>query len=262
MHMSDGFLEIRYLVRGLTRVLYEPLPWWPGCRIEQDEDFDVTVHLVENSVTAETDLQLLIDRSDARVRQLVLAWEFEFDQRLTLRRVNVLHNLLQEGEGAELRAGVALTDYCIATVVRAPAPAQMPQVPLAAERWIRTLAEAGDFPDYPEEQLRRHCLLIEELWGTYSSHFNAADQEKCEEIKRVRDFISHAYCDRSKVVTFISANLSGAIIFGRERPTVRFDRLAQDHRVFVARYEMDSARIARKLVQLAISDLPPAVFPS
>lgn len=254
--MHNDTLEIEYRIGGFRWTLYVPPPQWPDCRFEQGDDLDVTLHIVESGVTPETNFDGLIAFADARVRQLVLAWELQLGQRLQLRRVNIAWPTFPQKDGiAKIGDTVAFSDLCQAEIVYAPAPAQMPQVPLAAERWIRTLAEAGDFPDYVEEQLRRHYLVIEELWSNYKSQFDPADQAKCEEIRLVRDFVSHAECDRKKVVDFISVNLPSAAVPGKQQPTVRFDRLSPEHRAFVARHEVDSGRIARRLVQLAIHNL-------
>lgn len=254
--MGDHVLEIEYLIRGFRRVLYVPPPQWPGCRFEQGENLDVTLHMTHTGLTLGTNLDTLIAFTDARMRQLVLAWELLLGQRLQLRRGNVAPPRFPLIDGAATsQAGATFSDRCEATIVHAPAPMQMPQVPLAAERWVRTLAEAGDLEGYVEEQLRRHYLIIEELWEDYALRFDDVDKARCEEIRCVRNFVSHSKCTRDPTLGFITTNLPSAEVQQSSPRAVRFDRISQEHRAFVARYAVDSERIARMLVQLKIEDL-------
>ena len=254
--VPDDALQIVYLVRGFHRLLYVPPPQWPGCHFEQGENLDATLRIAQTEVAPGTDLDTLIALTDARMQQLVLAWELSLGQRLQLRRLHVsLPRLPVMKGGATSQDGVSFSDRCEATIIHAAAPVQMPQIPLAAERWVRTLAEAGDFGGYVEEQLRRHFLIIEELWETYGSRFDNADQAKCKEIRCVRNFVSHYDCTREPVLGFIIINLPSAEVQRSSHRAVRFDRTSQEHRTFVARFAVDSERIARRLVELAIVDL-------
>lgn len=255
----DDGMELQYLVRGFNRLLYLPAPKWPNCRFEQREDLDVILCLSEANLTPETDLDTVIAFNDVRVRQLVLAWEFQLGQRLQLRRFNVVWpTSLEQGGHRKLQGGVAISDHCQAKIVHAQAPVTMPQVSLSAERWVRTFSEAGDFSGYVEEQLRRHYLIVEELWETHASRFDSAEQAKREEIRLVRNFVSHSECTSRSVVTFITANLPSAQMQRSIPAAVRFDRSSQEHQAFVARFAVDSERIARKLVRLAINAVLPA----
>ena len=255
--MNNDTLEIPYCIRGFRRKLYVPLPEWPGCLFEQDENLDVLVRVLEAGVSPDTDFPSAIAASDARVRQLVLAWELRYACPLRITRLNIVWRAFPATDGSvAIGDTVMLRDQSEADIVYAPPPELMPQAPLGAERWIRTFAEAGDFSDYVEEQLRRHYLVIEELWGIYALKFDAADQANRGDIGLIRHFVSHAECKGEKVVQLISAHLSSAVVSGRSKPTVRFDRLSVEHRNFIARYAVDSDRIARKLIELAIEDLP------
>lgn len=253
--MNNDALEITYLIRGFRQAVYVPAPEWPGCIFKQADNLDVTLRITEAGLTSDTNLGSLIEFVDVRARQLVLAWELRYGRRLQLTRRNIaLPSFPQNGGTVEISDTVALSDRAEAEIVFAPPPEHMPQVSLGAERWIRTFAEAGDFPDYPEEQLRRHYLIIEELWEAYASMFDAGDQEKREDIGLIRHFVSHVECNHEKVVQFISARLPSAVVFGRSRPTVRFDRLSVEHRNFVGMHVPDSERMARELIALAIKD--------
>lgn len=254
--MTNATLEITYLIRGFRQIVYRPGPDWPGCSFEQDGNFDVTLLIAEADLTPETDVGCLIDISDRRARQLVLAWELQHGHRLELIRRNTTLPAFPERDGAvEAVDTLIISDRAEAEIVFAPAPGQMPQVPIMAERWIRTFAEAGDFSDYPEEQLRRHHLVIEELWTTCMSVFSSNDHATRGDIGLVRDFVSHAECQGKRVVEFISARLPSAIVTGRSSPSVRFDRLSIEHRNFVGRLVPESERIARELIKIAITEL-------
>lgn len=256
--MSHDTLEIPYRIRGFRRTLYVPLPDWPCCIFEQDEDLDVLLRIVEVGMTLDTDFPSVIAAADARVRRLVLAWELRYACPLRITRLSIVWPEFPATDGSVMISDTAMFgDQVDAHILFAPPPEQMPQAPLGAERWIRTFAEAGDFEDYAEEQLRRHYLIIEEMEDNYITRLDPADQEKCKEIGFIRDFVSHPECDRKQaLVDFISAHLPGAVVYGRSKPTVRFDRLNIEHRNFVGRYVVDSDRIARKLIELAIEDLP------
>ena len=253
--MTTQSIEIAYRIRGLTRRLYNATPNWPDCTLEQKDDFEVILRISEDRLTPGTDLNLTIAHIDGRVRQLVLAWELQFGCRLELHRANIAWPRFPEENGRAMLGSMAvLSDHPSAHVIPPTPPAEMPQAPFAAERWIKTLAEAGDFGAYVEEQLRRHYLIIEELWGKYRFRFDATAQEKYGEIKLVRHFVSHAECHGEEVLKFISSQLPSAVVAGTIEPTVRFDRNVE-HRNFVARYEISSGEIARKLVQFAIHNL-------
>lgn len=255
--MRSNVVELDYRISGFQRILYRPQASWQQCHFEQSENLDVTLHIRESGMTPDSDFETVIAIIDVRVRKLVLAWELELGHRLQFQRFNVSLPSLPRAQGTLApKEVIALTDHCMAVIVAAPAPTQMPQAPLIAERWIRTLAEAGDFQGYVEEKLRRHYLLIEELWEQHKGSFNQADQATYEDIRRVRNFVSHASCNSRKVVNFISPHLPSAVVSGTSSPTVRFDRLSNEHRTFVARYEVESGRLARTLVQLAIAEIP------
>lgn len=255
--MSQDTLEITYHVSGFQRAVYVPAPEWPGCRFEQGDNLDVALQITETGLLPDTDVGALIAFADLRIRRLVLAWELRYGRRLKLTRRNtVLPSFPQCEASVEIADSAIVSDRSDAEIARAPPPEHMPQVSLGAERWIRTFAEAGDFPDYAEEQLRRHYLIIEELWDTYAARFNAGDQVKREEIKLIRDFVSHVECNRESHVRFISSHLPSAAVTDGVRPTVLFNRLDVEHRSFVGRYVPDAERIGRALIEHAINDLP------
>lgn len=253
--MRDGHLEIEYQIVGLTRELYVPLPEWSGCEIRQDENFDLTLVVAEEGLSSGLDLEAIIRAHDVRIRRFVLAIEFQIGQSLQYRRTSVRGSMLSQRDGAEVGDTILFSDSCEARIVGAPAPNEMPQAPLEAERWIRTFAEAGALSGFVEEQLRRHYLLIEELGDRFMANLEDVDRDEIEVTKILRDFVSHAECSGEKVVRFVSEHLPSAVVSGRSRPTVRFDRLNPEHRALVARHEVRSARIARELVQHAIADL-------
>ena len=256
--MNNDALEITYHIRGFRQIVYKPTPEWPDCIFEQDANFDVMLSITERGLTTETDLGSLLMLIDARVRQLVLAWEFQYGRRLQLSRDNIAWPSFPQEVGSNTAAGgIVFGDQAEAQVALAPPPGAMPQMPLGAERWIRTFAEAGDFSGYQEEQLRRYYLIIEELWDTYALRFDPADQAASKRIGLIRHFVSHVECGGQEVVKFISEQLPSSAVSGRNLPTVRFDRLSAEHRNFVGRNVPDSERIARKLIELVLADMSP-----
>lgn len=254
--MNNDTLEITYRIRGLRRAIYTSPPEWENCIFEQEENNNITLRIFEHGLLIHAGLESSIELIDVRARQLVLALEFRYGVRLQLIRLNIaMPSNPIDGGSISIKDAAMFSGRVQAVNVFEPPPCQMPQTPLEAERWVRTFAEAGDFSDYAEEKLRRHYLIIEELWDTHASTFSDDERAKRENIRFIRNFVSHVECNSDSVVHFISERLPSALVSGRSRPAVRFDRRSIEHRNFVGRYTPDSERIARRLIDLSIDDL-------
>lgn len=252
----QGASKATYRISGFRLELYVPPPQWEGCIFEQDDQHDVTLSFLDFVVSSKEEFQDFLRITAIRVQRLVLALELKLGHRLVLSRISASSPIFDGNDGNPvIEEGFVVSSSCDALIVYAPAPTAMPQAPLAAKRWIKTFAEAGDFTNHVEEQLRRHYLVIEELWSTYSHQFGDGDHDLIGKIKLVRDFVSHPLCTSQKVVGYVSGHLPGAVVTGSSPLTVRFDREDQAHLAFVARHEVDSGRLARSLVELAIGDL-------
>ena len=79
-------------------------------------------------------------------------------------------------------------------------PPVIPEVPLEAERLVVMWKEVNKLGDYVEEQLRRHYLIIEELWDEFQNSFDVVDHTHKEQVKLIRHFVSHAFCCNTRVI--------------------------------------------------------------
>lgn len=246
-------LALTYQVRGLDRMIYDSLAIWDNSSFEVDENLVGTLVVYAEGITSGEQLALARTNLEKQVEEFVLALEWHYRSPLQQHRVSVKLPIIESADGAiHLSDFMGLSDAASCHVHPGKVPALMPQIPLECRRWIVTLTETTRLSSYVEEQLRRHYLIIEELWDEFSDGLDATRETSKQEIKWIRDFVSHPVCDkRSALVSFISSLLPSAIVQGADKPTVRFLRNVE-HRNFVARYEVVSRVLATNLVQMKI----------
>jgi hypothetical protein len=109
--------------------------------------------------------------------------------------------------------------------------------------------EANKLQAYVEEQLRRHYLIIEELWGEFQHTFGADVGERKKRVKLIRDFVSHESCCKRDVIALVESDLASAVVSVQGKKRVRFLRNVE-HRNFVGRFEVISRGLARSLVDM------------
>ena len=248
--MKSRLLEITFLVYGFNRRIYGSDPEWTDCMFEQDEDLTIRLRFQEFGIASATDRATAEARIDQQLQRLVLAWEYRFGRRLHVRRHITQAPVLASPPGiASARSGVAFSARAIVHDYPGPPPDAMPQAPLFAARWIKAMAEAGEFNGFPDEELRRYYLVIEELWEEFKPEFSDEMQTKKDEINMIRDFVSHDRCNKPAIVELVSEHLSDAEFQVGEARFVRFLR-TPEHRNFIARYERPAHDLARHLIDM------------
>lgn len=246
-------LEVTYEITGFDRVMYDTTAMWPGCEFAMVSADKGKVRFWEEGVTTSEQLQAAKDRIRDKLKAFTLALQLE-RRRLLHVSPPIVKDPQLPSDGLTLTASANLDIRLNAEVIHAPRlpPRSMPSAPLECERWILTLAEAASFEGFVEEQLRRHFLIIEELWPEFVHEFDDAPKRDYHEIRLIRNFVSHPVCEDKHVVTFIAKHFPKGIqkIDGKDMAV--FQRKVT-HRNFVARFEVKSRGLAGLLVEKKVS---------
>ena len=130
-----------------------------------------------------------------------------------------------------------------------PLPHKMPYVPLNLKRHILTITQAERLDDYCEnyeaEQLKLWFLILEEL---------ESDKKNSEydNIKCVRNFVSHDVCYHDNLIEFLKKELPSAVYVESGKEKARFYRDDKLHIALVSKYQSKARCRARKLVKQKI----------
>lgn len=261
-------MELTYNIKGFDRVLYNKPPSWRNCEFSMNEDekngitalLCVWEEINYKEVNTIEQLERIEKELEQKVQSFILALKFmlKLPLKRELKEKKVPSIILQDGSVHCSSIAIASDELESDYMLSAP-PKEMPSLPLECEPWVLTLVEAAVFKSYVEEQFKRQHLIIEELWGEFKHEFNDEEMQKLKlkkeeigkEIKWLRDFVSHAICNKKGVVKFISKNLPTSIVPGG----VKFLRGDVNHRNFVARYEAKSRQLAHHLVEKKIAEL-------
>lgn len=241
--------ELRFIVevRGLDRVLYEEPAHWEKCLLSVVDISTIQVELWERGVDDPQALESAAVLIKQRLRRLLLALGWAYGRELQVRVIKVIAPSYDyHTDHAEIAESIAFGAKAYSEVPPKKAPQQMPEVPLEAERWVVMWVEANKLGDYVEEQLRRHYLIIEELWDEFQNSFAAAAHSDKERVKLVRDFVSHASCRNAHVIALVEPDLPSAVVTVNGKKRVSFARTVE-HRNFVSRFEVVARDLARSL---------------
>lgn len=106
-----------------------------------------------------------------------------------------------------------------------PLPQAFPFIPLCLRGLATTLTLVDELANYPDLRLKLAYIVLEEL---------VEDQKSQDflDISNVRNFVSHASCDRKPVLTFIKSMFPSAM--NPLGTLAKFDREKSDHRSFVS----------------------------
>lgn len=252
---SDELQRI-YHLRGLGRILYSGLAEWPEGSFAQVEPDLGVLTLRQRGISTPDQLQRAIGDFDRRANEFLIAQTLDLNIPLRLKLEQSIEPDVDPP--GVLRAHATFSAECTADLVMKPRPVphSMPRAPLESARWVRTLAEASRFNEFADEVVKRAYLLIEELWPAYEPQASSQEVEHQQELKLVRNFVSHPECQGHEVVAFMTRNLPSSVVSGAMKPTVRFDRTSVEHTNFVGvRYQPIAIDLARKLVRAAIGRL-------
>ena len=247
--MSNLMLRT-YLVCGLDRKLYRAPPQWPEGTFQQDSDDEGRL------ILRVTDLRSTAERDEARGRCDCIAERFRLAIARRIERPLTIF-LLDSSEPSfetdltQVKASFSVRVSAEAEILPRDPPHKIEQLPEAGARWVLTLTEASNFGVYPDEVLKRLYLLIEELKEQYADALTPEQRGVVNDVRRLRDFVSHPVCTHSLVVEFVGKHLPDAV----DGSVVRFDRTKVEHRNFVGRYDPVARGIANTLLDAAINAL-------
>lgn len=252
--MPSNFLRRTYVIRGLDRVLYSrPPPWAEGTFVQDEEDVGRLVLLKEDISTPEA-LRQEIAMMDSRAKRFRLAVSKRTVRPLTM-KLELSEEPTFENDGlASLGSSAQFSVELQAAVAPMEPPAEMEQLSEEAERWVATLAETANLGDYPDEVLKRLYLLIAELKDAYDPGWSTDEQQLLEEVRLVRDFVSHPICHSKRVIALVAPQLPSAVLHD-DPPRVRFDRTNIDHLNFVGRYDPQARELARRMLDVEVAKL-------
>lgn len=250
--------ELRYIVEieGLDRVLYEESAHWEKCLLVMKDISKAHVEMWESGIDTPQELELATGRIEKKLHRLVLALEWTYGQELRTKVMEVSLPSIDDANPAVLvESKIELEDQPSPQMKPRKVPPVMPEVPLEAERWVIIWKEVNKLGDYVEEQLRRHYLIIEELWDEFQNSFDANDHADKIQVNLIRDFVSHPICDNRNVIAFVKSKLSSAVVTVKGSERVRFLRTVVEHRNYVAQFEVVSRKLAQSLVDMKMRQL-------
>ena len=235
-------------IEGFDRVLYESTAKWDGFSLSVVTDgkaqFEISIDSIDSIEQAPDAIRV----AQEQIERFILSaeWTLGCELKYTIHDIDT-SGFASSEELLALKEQLKFCDFASAEIPPKPIPAALPQIPLEAERWIRIWIESGKLNEYVEEQLRRHYLIIEELWQDNDQNFDAKQIADKNNIELIRHFISHESCDNRKVVALIEKELPSAVVMLNGKKHVRFNRTIE-HRNYIARYESKAREIARILV--------------
>ncbi len=114
----------------------------------------------------------------------------------------------------------------------------LPQASLGFERLIGIFSLAEDFsgPYLVEHQLRNYFLIMEELCDEKMDK-TSSKPDFYNDLKKVRDFVSHGICDYNNTRSFILEKFPELEVMGENgKKYIRFDRTQDSHINFISTY--------------------------
>lgn len=253
-----SLLERTYLIEGLDRLLYSEPPSWPNGSFYQEktEHFGQLV-LRDEGISSAAELVTARSVMDRQAERFRLAISRRTGCPLKVRLTRCEEPNFDEPGSSCLTSRTITRDGADAVMSARAPPPEMEQLPEAAARWIQTIAEARSFDQHPDEVFKRFYLIIEELKPLYRQILDDDQIALTDELRWIRNFVSHHECDNTKVCSFIRSRLPDAVIHDAPTPTVRFDRTKVGHRNFIGRYEVIARTISNLLIDEAIAAMDP-----
>ena len=265
MKMADKLLTVSALIPTEARYQGERSAWTRGDRLfwlEVAPEQGLKLH-IDRPGTAHTELveqhRLLLGemrnmRDWLRFRESQPALQFaeqpEFryryeDREYTLRREQEAIDtvkLIENPDAILLRGHLQFHGHMTLTH-HASLPLHVPELsevekPLLIE-YFHVLA-LGKEPGMQDVAYRAAGLLMERI---DQSRFDSSPY------RPLRDFVSHALCDRNHVLNFVRSELPGAIQQRNGKPTAEFDRTNIDHMNLVGRFFSQLMHELRRLVE-------------
>lgn len=242
-------------IEGFDSVLYESTAIWGGFRLSVITNGKAQFEVSIDNIDSVEQIPSATRHAQGQIERFILSAEWALGSELKY----IIHNIdTSEIAASEdlpsLNEQLKLGDYVAVEISPKPIPASLPQIPLEAERWIQIWLESKKLNGYVEEQLRRHYLIIEELWQDGHQVFDSSQRADKKSIKLIRHFVSHESCSNPEVVALIENDLPSAVVMPNGIKHVRFNRTIE-HRNYIARFEVKARDMARVLVNNKISQL-------
>jgi hypothetical protein len=241
-------LKIFGEIEGFDRVLYESTACWSNFTLGVINNGKAPFEAWTNGIDSVEKRAIALNAIIGQIERFILSVEWSFGHLLRY----TINNVIGPTFGSEdsllaIKEKLTIGDHVENTMAPRKVPKVLPQVPVEARRWIHIWLECTKLSDYVEEQLRRQYLIIEELWPELHPTFNSTQKSDKKDIKLIRDFVSHASCGNSDVVSLVERDLPSAVELINGQKHVQFKRTTE-HRNYVARFEVKSREIARELV--------------
>lgn len=243
-------LRLSAEIIGIDRVLYREKARWDKCTLSMKDASSAIVEIWESDIDTHDKLVAAINRVKSRLNRLVLSIEWALGRELYTRNIKIQKPRLSvNADMLEISVStrINVTSTAVAEIQPKQVPKLMPEVPIEAERWVKIWVEACKFGDYVEEQIRRHYLIIEELWDEFRGDFDDRCHHSRKQIKLIRDFVSHANCDNKHIIALVEPNLKSAVVYIKGDRRVAFQRTVE-HRNYVAQFEAKSRELAHALI--------------
>ena len=234
-------ITVTYQFTGFD-ILYNEKPSWDNCDFEMCENGDAILKIWKDFDKGDID-NIYYELAN-RVESFGLALKYQCYRNLEWKKIKCEENILQD-DGI-IKETILLSDEVIAETSLKTPPIEMPSVPISCKRWILTYSEAFILDKFVDEQLKRHYLIIEELW---KNHLHSKEENEIKNnICSIRNFVSHPNCDDDKIKKLVSKELPSAIIEKNNKTRACFERDSTEHQNYVARYEVKAREIAKKLI--------------
>ncbi|HEU0153179.1 MAG TPA: hypothetical protein VFQ84_07535 [Arenimonas sp.] len=249
----DSKLTLTARIDGLPRVPFRKPVSWAQARLDVSESLEGQLTLWKDGLGSRAEVSDAIAELTQSAERFALAMSWRFATPVKAIVIWIDTPEFELPGTVSVRSGIAFGDQAVAIDgPPPPAPVQFPQVPLEARRLILTMAEASLFDGFVEERLRRHFLVIEELWEDFKDQFGPEDHEWHEKLTKVRNFVSHPRC--RSAFGLVSPDLPSAVLPGLVK-AVQFERTIE-HRNFIAKFETQSQRIAVQLIKRKFPQIP------
>lgn len=254
-------IELRYEINHLSISYEERTVPWDNAELTSKKDFTAEFRLWEDNVEPENIWEArsrLIDRKDnflvglKYIGNLSVVFNsigdptYFFDDELRTFRCENEATLLKEYLRGDRDSYMALSGEiyiglnCHIKESPTPLPSKMPSIPSDLHGKAAIIIAADDLTSYPDLKLKLAYLIVEE------SKIPITSINK-DEMKLVRDFVSHPICNNTNVIAFIGKDLPSAKCMNKKTVVVRFNRNDPKHIAFVEKHATQALNKAKEL---------------
>jgi hypothetical protein len=258
-------IQLQYQIKNISTLFEEGLVKWHNAEFtfkkeltaslqiweidtEPEQIIQTCKKLEELGLSIQVAMKYLGNHSIVFKKDDYVTYHFD-DQIFTLRNVEETECLIKYLRGE-------IESFCIisaalpivklngsGTLSPIPLPKIMPHIHPDLHAKAAILIVADKLADYPDLQLKLVFLLMEDLIEK--------ETLQNDNLKYVRDFVSHSTCKNKSLVNFISSELPSAKL----NNGVSFNREKDNHMVFVSKYANISLQKAKELFDSQVEQL-------